>query len=522
MTLLIKNVRILGGGSGAGAKEFPEPCDVFVTDDKIAAIGKFPDKKADEVLDGQGAYLSPGFIDVNTDSDHYLTLFDYPSQEDFLRQGVTTIFGGMCGASLAPLLYGTLESVRKWGGSDDHSNVDWHTGGEFLTALDKRPLAVNFGTLVGHGTIRRAIVGDAVRELTKNELAVFGETLQKALAEGAFGLSTNLGSVHAQKASRAEMGMLVKLVGANGGTYAAHLRNSGVGINESVDETIKLAGDLGVTTLINHFVPVRDAEKNYEQALAAIEALPASADFHFDIYPFDALLLPFYTFLPGWVRMGGFEVMFANIQEEWLLPKIKKEMAPIDGNRFTVAQAPGNDFLVGKTLRQLQEMYGVKDSREALLKLMVATKMRGIALYENLNVDLMKKAIVSSRALIASNAPSFDNSAGAGGAGASGNRQLKSDRTTQTFTRFLELVERDNLMPLADAVRKITYEPARKFGLLSTGAGVAGRGEIKEGNYADLACWKNGEVKFTIVNGKVVMKDGAFQNKFPGKALRHK
>ena len=203
--------------------------------------------------------------------------------------------------------------------------------------------------------------------------------------------------------------------------------------------------------------------------------------------------------------------MFANVQEEWLLPKIIKEMAPVDGNRFTVAQAPGNDFLVGKTLAQLQDMYGVKDSREALLKLMIATKMRGIALYENLNTDLMKKAIASKRALIASNAPSLDSA----NANAS-NRQLKSDRTTQTFRRLLELVERDKLMPSADAIRKITFEPAKKLGLLDVTGTMAGRGEIKEGNDVDLACWKSGEVKFTVVNGKVVMRGGAFQDKFSG------
>ena len=124
MTLLIRNVQILGG-----ARDFPEPMDVFVSGDKISAIGHFPNKKADEVLDGQGAYLSPGFIDVNTDSDHYLTLFDHPSQDDFLKQGVTTIFGGMCGSSLAPLLYGSLESMRKWGGSEEKVNVNWHTHG---------------------------------------------------------------------------------------------------------------------------------------------------------------------------------------------------------------------------------------------------------------------------------------------------------------------------------------------------------------------------------------------------------
>src|SRR5665213_2702405 len=207
MTLLIKNVRILGG-----AKEFPDVTDIFINDDKIAAIGNFSDKKADEVLDGQSAYLSPGFIDVNTDSDHYLTLFEHPGQEDFLRQGVTTIFGGMCGSSLAPLLYGTLESVRKWGGSEDRINVNWHTMAEFLATIDKRPFAVNFGTLTGHSTIRRSLAGDAVRELNKNELGVFLETLRKTLAEGAFGLSTNLGSVHAQKASHAEIASLAKTV----------------------------------------------------------------------------------------------------------------------------------------------------------------------------------------------------------------------------------------------------------------------------------------------------------------------
>jgi N-acyl-D-amino-acid deacylase len=501
MTLLIKNVRILGG-----AREFPDVTDVFVSDEKIAAIGNFPDKKADEILDGQSAYLSPGFIDVNTDSDHYLTLFEHPGQEDFLRQGVTTIFGGMCGSSLAPLLYGTLESVRKWGGSEDRINVNWHTVAEFLATIDKRPFAVNFGTLAGHGTIRRSLAGDAVRELTKNELSVFIETMKKAMGDGAFGLSTSLGSVHAQKASRTEMASLAKIVKESNGIYATHLRKTATGIDESMDETIKLAKETGVKVLVNHFVPVRGAEKDYESALAMLDVLPASVDLQFDIYPFDALLLPFYTFLPAWVRMGGFEVMYANIQEEWLLPKIKNEMEILEDSHFTVAQAPGNDFLVGKKLSDLKEMYGLKDGREALLKLMTTTKMRGVALYENLNGDLMKKAIVNKRAFIASNAPSFSES--------SSGKQLKSDRTTQTFSRFLELVERDKIMPLADAIRKITLEPARKFGL-------AGRGEIKEGNYADLACFKNGEVKFTVVNGKVVMKEGEFQNKFPGKALRH-
>ena len=161
MTLLIRNVQILGG-----VREFPEPMDVFVAGDKISAIGHFPNKNADEVLDGQGAYLSPGFIDVDTDSDHYLTLFDYPSQDDFLKQGVTTIFGGMCGSSLAPLL--TDRSNLCGNGAEGRkSECQLAYDGGVSCGDRQAPLGVNFGTLVGHSTIRRALVGDTLGSYQK-------------------------------------------------------------------------------------------------------------------------------------------------------------------------------------------------------------------------------------------------------------------------------------------------------------------------------------------------------------------
>jgi len=104
VTILIKNIQLLDGSGRP-----PVKADVLVKNDKISAIGNFPKYRADEIIDGLGAYLAPGFVDINTDSDHYLTLFSNPSQKDFLLQGVTTIIGGQCGASLAPLIYGSLE-----------------------------------------------------------------------------------------------------------------------------------------------------------------------------------------------------------------------------------------------------------------------------------------------------------------------------------------------------------------------------------------------------------------------------
>ena len=500
MTLLIKNVQLVDG-----VHEFPERADVFVAGDRISAIGNFPDKRADEVIDGQGAWLSPGFIDVNTDSDHYLTLFNYPSQQDFLRQGVTTIFGGMCGSSLAPLIYGGLESIQKWA-DITKTNVNWHAVAEFLETLDKRPLAVNFGTLAGHATIRRAIVHDDIRDLTKNECEVFTKVLQEALRDGAFGMSTGLAYVHARKSPEAELIGFAQSVAAVHAVYATHLRKPAEGVEDSIAETIRLARETGAKTLVSHFIPYANAAKDYETALAAIDVLPKEIDLNFDIYPSTETLVPLYTFLPEWTQTGGAEIMVANVKDEWFVSRLHKDTQPLDEDAFVVAQATGNDILVGKSLRELRDMYGVKDARQALVKLMAATNLRATILYRNLDDALIRKAIVHPRSFIASNAASFDEHAAP--------LRLKFDRVTATFTKFLSLVEKENIMPMKDAIRKISNEPARKFNL-------SGRGELREGAVADLACFKNGEIKCTVVGGKVAMKEGVFTETYLGKALRH-
>ncbi len=507
MTLLIKNVRLIDGET-----DFLEKRDVFINGDKISAIGNFHNKSADEIVDGNGAYLSPGFIDVNTDSDHYLSLFEHPAQEDFLRQGVTTIIGGMCGSSLAPLIYGSLESVQKWG-DINKVNVDWTQMGELLSLLERKPLAVNFGTLVGHSTIRRAIIGEQIRDLTKNELQVFGETLEKALADGGLGLSTGLGYVHAAKTPYSEIKFLAEIVKKYGGVYATHLRKNGADLVESVEETIRLAGDTGVKTIISHFVPVAGFEKEYEKAIQKIDSLSGNVDFNFDIYPSETMVFPLYIFLPDWAKNGGLEVMHGNIKDEWTRSKILKDLAEINPKHFVVAQAPGNEFLIGRSLQDLVFIYSVFDYREALLKLMLATNLRASIFYKNINHDLAEKSIFNKRAFIASNAASYPYSGTA----------LKPERAVSTFTRFLELAIKTKEITLRDAVKKITLEPAKKFDLPKIGL-------IKDGNFADLTMFlvnaksPSGvvEIKATIVRGKLAVQDGIFKNKFPGQPIKHR
>jgi N-acyl-D-aspartate/D-glutamate deacylase len=377
---------------------------------------------------------------------------------------------------------------------------------EFLASIDRRPLGVNFGTLVGHATIRRALIGDETRDLSKNEQKVFEKIISKALDEGGFGVSTGLGYVHGRETSLPELKWLAGIVAHAGGIYATHLRDGAEGIEASVKETIQVAEASGVKTLVSHFIPFSKSVAAYEKALVAVEALAPEKNFRFDIYPFGESMVPFHAFLPVWAQ-GDITTMAKNVQDEWLMPRIIKEMPPIAGDQATIVRAPGHEFLNGKTLTEVTAMYGLHDAREAFLRLMAATGARGTVLYRDLDVTLARRAIVSPRSFVASNAPAFD--------GNSPGTMFRSERTTSTFSKFLSLVQEENLMPIKDAIRKISYEPAQFFGL-------AGRGELREGAIADLACFKGAETKFTIVNGRVAMKDGEFQGVFNGKALRHK
>lgn len=507
MSVLIRNVKII---SGAGLPE--EERDVFVSGDRISAVGRFPTKRAGEIIDGQGAYLSPGFIDVNTDSDHYASIFDNPAQGDFLRQGVTTIVGGMCGSSLAPLFYGGLESVRKWKDVGD-INVGWHGVREFLDAVDRRRIGVNFLTLAGHSTIRRDIAGDALRDLTKNELGVFAETLRRALREGAFGLSTGLEYVHARGAPQSELKALVGLLAQSGGLYATHLRDMRQGLAASVEETTKLLRSARVPALISHFVPFAGFEAEYEKALGAISGWQGEAPLFFDLYPYNESIRPLYAFLPIWAQNGPIEAMAESVADEWRSKKILREMPAVPPEQVVVSRAAKNGVFVGRNLKEVGGMFGVSDPKEALLRLMRATRLNATMLYRNINEELSRRAMAHPRALIASNSASM--------APLAREKMLVPKRAVSTFTKFLEYAA-GGLMPLGQAVAKITSTPAKLFGL-------KGRGAVQEGAYADLAVFSVKtsagapavSVHTVLVNGSVAMKDGVLRSALAGRTIRH-
>ena len=491
MSLLIKGVQIIDGEGGE-----PYKADVLVQRGTISAIGNLKGRETDMTIDGLGHYLAPGFIDVHTNADHYLSLFTNPSAEDFLEQGITTIIGGHCGASLAPLIYGTLESIRKW--TDPHDiNVDWHTVAEFLKSLEKVSLGVNFGTLVGHSTIRRALVGDRSRLLQK-ELDVFKEMLKEAMHDGAFGLSTGLGYIHGKNASKNEIKDIVSVLADFDGVYATHLRNETDKLVDSVDETIGISKSTGVRTLISHLMPIKKYVDQYDIAMKNIEK--KSQEVYFDVYPYESTVRTIYTLLPEWAQTESLEVMLERVRNKKTSELIVKDLKGISSLEIVVSGAPHHGYLVGKTLRDIADNFKITSAR-ALLHVMNVTDLRATVVYQNVNKKRLMDSLIHERAFIASH-----------GSAALTGEFVKHERSTGTFPKYLEIAVGGGKLELPEAIERITSRPAKFFNLRK-------RGVIKEGNVADLVVLGKSdyEVKHVVVGGQVFGKEPT-----RGEILRHK
>jgi len=501
MVTLIKNI-LLVDGSGKP----PFKADIIIRDEKILAIGSFPNYKADSVIFGNEGYLVPGFIDVNSGSDRYLTLFSYPLHKDFLLQGITTTIVGHCGFSLAPNLYGQLDHFFNWTKTNTF-NVNWRSVGEFLLALDEQKnLGVNVGTLVGHKVVREDILKDPseFRKLTANELRVFRLVLEQSFSQGAFGLSTGLGNYPYQNTPYHELRALLGAVKDGRGIYTTHLRNEREGVVSSVEETVKLSQETGVSTIISHFRPFIGFEEEYQQAKEHIENNVARADVYFDINPFDASAVSLDAFIPEALQGEDQSVMIAKMQDPKTSKEIQALFPRIDSKKMIILHAPDMEFLNGKTLYEFAQTRQLS-YQAALLKLMEITKLRGVVFYSNLNPEQISSALFSPRALISTNSPSFDNAL----------VSFKPDRSLRTFPTYLHIADQKG-MSIEKSIARLSGLPARILNL-------DGRGFISDGYFADLVLLgKDLDVQMVMVNGALMMQAGVFGNmqKGFGKALR--
>ncbi len=518
---------LIKGGTLVDGSGFPMiKGDVAISGELIKGAGMVRAVTgADRVIDARGKFVMPGIIDITNHSDTHWTLFKSPAQESILRQGITTIIGGACGLSLAPLVNAqAIRGIHKWINPSE-VNVNWSTQEEFFNELGRHNLGVNFGTLVGHGTLRRGIVGDATRQLNAAELESMKLLLRRSLDEGAMGLSLGLASAHGSIIAQDEIFGLAKVVAETGKVLSIHLRNEGRRLLSSVVEVINIARSTGVDIEIVHFKAIgKKAWADLRKALAIIRKVRADEKLSIwvDFFPYLRTGSLLYNFLPEWMLEGGKDKILALLrdrnQREQVLEGIRNLTLHYDN--ITIAEAQKDRAVVGKTIAELAQGTSLAPE-EILIQLLIIN---------NLGVTIFGKTINGNNiAAIAKEPFSLFGSDGVGDANEPGN--LTHPRSFGAAPRFLDrIVKRGKLTSWEETVKKMTLLPAMRVGIEKD------RGLIKKGFFADIVVFDPNTIEdratyanpyqfpqgieYVFVNGRLAVDQGAFTGAFAGKILR--
>lgn len=497
VTTLIKNIQLIDGIGRA-----PYKADVLIKRQKISSIGHFPRYIAHEMIDGRGAYLSPGFIDSHSTIDRYLSIFSGNSKNNpanLLLQGVTTVIGGQDGFSLAPLHYGSLKFLDEWTKARD-LNVNWHSVKEFLYTLRKILLPVNFGTLVGYRTIRQSILGQEPGVFMPNELKIFKFMLERSLKEGAFGISIGPEDLKSE-VSFPEIRSMLEILSRYGAVHAKELHGESEERLSIVRRIINMTEEIKVKTIINHLEPSK-GKTDYDAILSIIQTASARADIAFDIYCGETRTLPGYELLLDWVAEGDEshgikkEKILSVLRNKEVRQRIEDGAPKIKGSDIVIVSAPEHEYLEGKTLGEVSRNRRLTLTA-GLLELIELTQARVIVSFKMIDFPKMIKELDNKHSIIAA-----------------ADRHFKKV-PANTLPNFLNLIEKNKVVPIETAVHKLTALPALKLG-------IRGRGVVQPGYLADLTIFRDGEVKDVLVNGTRAVADGKLVNTRSGEVLVHR
>jgi N-acyl-D-amino-acid deacylase len=521
--IIIKNGTII---DGTGKPKFKG--DVGVREGKIVEVGDLHNERADIEVDAAGKYVAPGFIDVNNHSDTYWRIFSDPQLESLLFQGVTTIVGGNCGSSLAPLAnHEVMKSIQKW---TDISKIsfNWLDMKGFLAEVEKKKLTVNFATLVGHGTLRRGFVGDEVRDISPSEMNQMKKMLTRAMKDGAIGFSTGLVYTHAKLASSREIAELAEIVKKYDGVYTTHIRGESDDLIKAVEEAIRIAQITGVRLQISHLKVM--GKKNWplmEEALNLIETARTSGiDVHFDVYPYTSTGSVLYILLPDWVSEGGKNMMLLRLKDPELRKRIIKEMkeSGIDYSKITISISALDKTLNRKNIVDIAKAQG-KTIEDTIIDVLIASDGHVVTMMEMLSDKNVDKAVINPFSMISSNGSGYNLEHVKTG-------EVVHPRNFGSFPRVLATyVRARGVVGWEEAIYKMSGRPAEKYR-------IEKRGKIMQGNHADIVVFDPETIKdmatnenpyqyakgieWVIVNGRPVVKKGELTNIFPGEVIRRK
>ncbi len=326
-------LKLAGGqvidGSGAPAVR----ADVAVHAGMITAVGDLADLEAARVLDCTGKTITPGFIDLHSHADWLVPDARHPALiEPFIRQGMTSLVGGNCGFSPAPLTEMNRSQASEASHLilDDALDIRWSSMAEFLDDLDRSGLALNVAELVGHGTVRAAVTGALnMAPPTAAELAQMERLVGEALDAGCIGVSTGLGYPPGIFAQEDELAQFAGWAARAGKLFTSHLKAyswiSGVYTSDptaefhnlsAIKEILRVGHAAHARLQISHLIFVgRTTWPSYPDALQLIEqARRDGLDVAFDAFPYTAGNTTASVLFPPWV-LPRLEEVLADDQE---------------------------------------------------------------------------------------------------------------------------------------------------------------------------------------------------------------
>ena len=502
--LLIRDARVV---DGTGNPWFL--ADVGVKDGKIAAVGSLADKTADSQIDAKRRALTPGFIDVHAHIEgrtYRPGIADYPDAFNYILDGKTTMITGNCGSSKTDL-------------------AGW------FSRLERSGLGPNLMTLVGHNSVRQAVMGDAKRAATPDELQQMKDIVADAMKAGAIGLSTGLIYIPGTYADTDEVLTLAKVAGEHNGVYATHMRNEGAEVLAAIREAAYIGEQAGTPVQISHF---KISNKHHwggsDKSIALVEEYRRKGvDVVVDQYPYNRSSTGIRTTLPTWALADGQEAIRDRLRDPETRAKIIQGMKEIldkkgfgDYSYAMVASCDWEPELAGKTVSEVNRLRGreatIDNEIQTILELV--EKGRVPMVFHSMSDEDVERIMRYPNTAISSDGYILKFGEG-----------VPHPRSYGTYARaFAEYVRKKKVLTLEDAVRKATSLPARTFKLDD-------RGLIRKGYAADLVLFDPEKVQdnatfqephqyssgfdYVIVNGVPVVADGKRTNKRPGQILRH-
>ena len=514
--LLIRDGRII---DGTGQTWFRG--SVGVTGDTLSILRGDPSAvAAGQVIAADDAVICPGFIDMHSHSD--LMLLADPYHAAKLRQGVTTDALGMDGLSYAPTTPARLEELLTYLAAINGTpppDIRWSSVKDFLDLLDGRA-ACNVVYFVPHAAIRVAAMGWADRRPTAAELARMQELARQGMRDGAFGFTTGLTYPPGAYSDTAELVAICESLRDLGGFYMTHARYSlGDRLLDPFREALNIGQRSGVPVHISHYHnPV--AGMGARMTALVDEGRSAGIDVTYDQYPYAAASTVLHSLLPYWVHAGGPAALLQRLQD----PAIREEMgdaiepqwgSTLEHYIFSHIGSAQNKEWEGRSLTDLARHQG-KNTVNAICDLLLEENLDVAFVARTGNPDNIRTIaqhpaqMVGSDGLLTGGQP--------------------NPRTYGTFPYVLgQFVREEGLLRLEDAVRKMTAIPAQRLGL-------SDRGILRDGMKADLVVFDPQRVAakatfdqprqypegidYVLVNGQIVIDQGAHTGALPGRALR--